>query len=96
MDRLIATNSVVSGSADTAPVSGTPQFATNGNPALSIPATTWAAYQYNAIQEELIGVITGAGLSPDRTNNGQVIAAIKSLIAAGAITGMRSGSRHRQ
>jgi hypothetical protein len=82
MDRLIATNSVPSSAADTAPVSGTPQFATSGNPATSTPATTWAAYQYNAIQEELIAIIAAGGLTPDRTNNAQVLAALRALLAS--------------
>lgn len=79
MDRLIATNSVASGAADTAPLTGTPQFATDGNPADSIPATNFPAYQYNAIQEELMAIILAAGLTPDRTNNAQVLAALRTI-----------------
>jgi hypothetical protein len=79
MDRIIATNSVAIGAADTAPVSGTPQYATAGNPATSTPATNFPAYQYNALQEELIAVIAAAGIAPDRTNNAQLLAAIKKL-----------------
>ncbi|MBB6320600.1 hypothetical protein [Paraburkholderia tropica] len=79
MDRLIASNSVPMAQADTAPTTGTPQGATDGNPASNIPATRWPSYQYNAIQEELIAVLTAGGVTPDRTNNGQIAAAIKAL-----------------
>jgi len=79
MDRLIAPFTVPAGQADVAPTTGTPQFATDGNPASNTPATEWPAYQYNAFQEELVGAITAAGFVPDRTNNGQIAAAIKRL-----------------
>ncbi|KPD17273.1 hypothetical protein ADM96_20455 [Burkholderia sp. ST111] len=79
MDRLIAPNSVIAAQADAAPVTGTPQYATDGNPATNIPATQWPAYQYNAFQEEIIAILVAAGITPDRTNNAQVAAAIKRL-----------------
>lgn len=79
MDRLIAANSVAL-PGDVAPLTGTPQAATDGDPATNTQATVWPAYQYNAMQEELIAVIAAAGLAPDRTNNAQVVAAIKKLI----------------
>ncbi|RKE35304.1 hypothetical protein B0G76_1365 [Paraburkholderia sp. BL23I1N1] len=79
MDRLIAPNSVVSAQADVAPATGTPQFATDGNPAANIPATQWPAYQYNAIQEELVAILVAAGITPDRTKTNQLAAAIRRL-----------------
>jgi hypothetical protein len=80
MDRVIATNSVaVPG--DVAPVSGTPQSFTSGNPATSTPATVLPAYQMNALQEEIRNAIVGGGLTPDRTNNAQLWAAIQGLVA---------------
>jgi hypothetical protein len=79
MDRLIAPNSVDAGHADTAPATGTPAYATDGNPATGVPATLWPSYQYNAIQEELIAILAAAGITPDRTSNAQIVAAIKSL-----------------
>ena len=82
MDRLIATNTVDAGHADTAPVSGTPGYATDGNPAVDIPATRFPAYAFNAIQEEIIGVILDAGITLDKTNNAQLLAAINSKLAA--------------
>ena len=81
MDRLIAPNSVDAAHADTAPASGTPGFATDGNPATGVPATLWPGYQYNAIQEELIAFLTAAGITPDRTNNAQILAAVRALFA---------------
>ncbi|WP_245623697.1 hypothetical protein [Paraburkholderia nodosa] len=84
MDRLIAANSVPMAQADTAPTTGTPQGATDGNAATNVPATRWPSYQYNAIQEELIAILGGANIAPDRTNNAQILAAIRALIAQSA------------
>jgi hypothetical protein len=77
MDRLIATGTVAVGSGDTAPVTGTPGEATNGVPGVT-PATQWPAYQLNAIQAELVNAILAAGLTLDRTNNAQLLAAIRT------------------
>ncbi|WP_155631562.1 hypothetical protein [Burkholderia stagnalis] len=79
MDRLIATNSVPLSGADTAPATGTPQYATTGNPATNTPATVFPAYAWNAIQEELVAVIAAGGIVLDRTNNAQMAAAIKRI-----------------
>ena len=80
MDRLIAPNTVVAGQADIAPATGSPGYATDGNPATGTPATLWPSYQYNAIQEELIAILTAAGITPDRTTNSQIASAIKRLV----------------
>ncbi len=89
MDRLIASNSVPLPQAALAPAAGTPQYATDGNPATNTPATIWAAYQYNAIQEELMAVILAAGITPDKANWAQLLAAIRTLARGGisVITG---------
>jgi hypothetical protein len=79
MDRLIATNSVNLAGADTAPVTGTPQYATSGNPATNTPATVYPAYAFNAMQDEVMNVILGAGLTPNRNAWNQLITAILSL-----------------
>ncbi|WP_168793609.1 hypothetical protein [Paraburkholderia aromaticivorans] len=79
MDRLIAPNSVIAAQADAAPATGTPQFATDGNPATNTPATQWPAYQYNALQEELIAILVAAGVTPDRTQNNQINAALRKM-----------------
>ena len=78
MDRLIATNSVDLAGADTAPLTGTPQYATDGTPPTT-PPTIFPAYQYNAIQEEILAVIAAASIAFDRTNNAQLLAAIRAL-----------------
>lgn len=83
MDRLIAPYSVTAGAADVAPATGTPGFATDGNPATNTPATIWPAYQVNAFQEELMAVIAAANITPDRTKNNQVAAAITALLQSG-------------
>lgn len=51
------------------------------------PASIFQAADYNRLQEELIGVIAGGGLTPDEADLGQVLKAIKALINAGAPVG---------
>ncbi|HVB67992.1 MAG TPA: hypothetical protein VNE67_09075 [Acetobacteraceae bacterium] len=92
MDRLIATGSVAAGFADAAPASGTPQFATSGTPGVTA-ATDFPAYQYNAIQEELLACIAAAGIVFDRTNNTQLLAAIRKL---GSPAGLMAQNGWRQ
>lgn len=87
MDRLIATNSVTQANADVAPAAGTPQYATSGDPATNTPPTVLPAYQYNAMQEELVAVITGGGLATDKTKNNQVAQAIQRGLTYAADTG---------
>lgn len=83
MDRIIAPGTVAAGSADVAPATGTPGYATDGNPATNTPATLFPAYAFNAVQEELIALILGGGLAPDRAKNNQVLSAIRALMQAG-------------
>ena len=80
MDRLNASNSVAIGQADVAPSTGTRQYATDGNPVTSTPATIFPAYWANMIQDEIRKVITDAGITPDDTNWGQLSLAIQTLI----------------
>src|SRR5215470_20705 len=56
-----------------------PGYFTDGNPATSTPATIVQADWANGITEELLSILTAAGITPDKTNNGQVLAAIQSL-----------------
>src|SRR5579872_2066455 len=86
MDRLIAANSVAMGSADTAPVTGTPQFATSGNPGTGVPATIWPAYQYNAIQEEIMAIIAAGNVANDRTNLAQMLKSLRRVFGGNATT----------
>ncbi len=93
MDLLIAPNSVPLGNADTAPISGTPQWATSGNPATNTPATVLPAYAFNAIQAELTAAIQGAGITLDRTKLTQLAAAIQKMTqGASAITAPDTGT----
>lgn len=53
---------------------------TEGDPTIPIPATTVRAAWLNSVQEELIAILAAAGISPDKTNNAQVVDAINALI----------------
>ena len=78
MDYTIAPNVTAIGSGDTAPVTGTKGEFTSGNPATSTPATVLPGYQMNAIVEEIINVILGAGITLSNANNAQLFQAIMS------------------
>lgn len=80
MDRLIANYSVPLAQADTAPTTGTPQYATDGDPATNKPATLFPAYAFNAIQDEIRNVIVAAGLTPDSTKWDQLQTAIQTML----------------
>lgn len=84
MDRLIAPNSVPLAGADLAPSSGTPQYATDGVPGTTAP-TIFPAYAWNMVQDEIMAVINAAGLTPDKTNWGQLLTAIETLISSGGL-----------
>ena len=53
---------------------------TEGDPAVPVAATTVSAAWLNAVQEELVAVITGAGLELKKSDNGQLWQAISQLI----------------
>ena len=53
---------------------------TEGDPAVPVAATTVSAEWLNAVQEELVAVITGAGLELKKSDNGQLRQAISQLI----------------
>lgn len=60
---------------------------TNGNPSLSIAATTVDDSALNAIQEEIVAVVLDAGLTLDQTNVDldQLLEAINAKVAAGGV-----------
>lgn len=60
---------------------GAPGFFTPGNPGLGQQATVPGPDFFNMVQEELAGVVLGAGLTLDatKTNFGQLLAAIVAL-----------------
>lgn len=76
MERIIAENTVNLSGADVQPVSGTPNYATSGNPFFGIPATVFPAYAWNMVQEELRNIVIAGGLTPDGTSWEQVWQAI--------------------
>lgn len=53
---------------------------TEGDPTVPVAATTVSAEWLNAVQEELVAVITGAGLELQKSDNGQLRQAISQLI----------------
>lgn len=53
-----------------------------GSPTLGIPPTMVTADWANAVQEEVVSVIAGAGMALDKEDNGQLRDAINALIAA--------------
>lgn len=64
---------------------------TEGDPTQGIPATTVTGAWLNSVQEEIAGVIEGAGDTLDKNDNGQLIAAIEAIIAANQQTGFETG-----
>lgn len=64
---------------------GTPGFFANSNPTLGVEATIVTEDWANGVQEELIAVITAAGLTPSITNNAQLLTAIQNLVGHGQL-----------
>ena len=58
------------------------------DPGTGAPGTTIDAAHMNAVQDELIALIEGAGLAPDRTNLAQLLEAVQRL--AGTTGGLRN------
>lgn len=58
---------------------GTPGYFSQGSPTGSPPATVPGQDWFNAVQEEIIAVIVAAGITPDKSNNAQLLAAIQSI-----------------
>ena len=51
-----------------APAGGTPGYFTGGNPGAGQPATVPGYEWFNAVQEEMIGMLTRAGITPAQAN----------------------------
>lgn len=84
MDLLIAPNTVTQDKADTAPATGTPGYATDGDPTPGTPRTPFPAYAWNAVQTELTTVISQSGLALNRNDNTLLYQAIKKIVDAAA------------
>lgn len=56
-----------------------PGYFTKGNPSTSTPATIVSQDWLNAVQEELVGVVVAAGLTPTKGTNTQLLAALLGL-----------------
>ncbi|MFK3911381.1 phage tail protein [Enterobacter cancerogenus] len=55
---------------------------TDGNVAGNVPPTELMGGWFTTVQREMIAVLTAAGIKTDKTNDAQVIAALKSLFLA--------------
>lgn len=84
MDRAYQSGAAVS--APSAPASPSTGYPTAGNPGSGTPATTPGPYWYHMVMEELMAVISAAGITPDQTKLTQLASAIQSgkLFAAAA------------
>jgi hypothetical protein len=58
---------------------GTGGYFTEGNPSAGTPATLVRASWLNMAQEELVAAVQAAGLTLDKTNRGQLLAAIETI-----------------
>lgn len=70
---------------------GTPGYFTKGDPSLSVPATVPGQDWFNSVQEELVAILTAAGVVPDKTDHGQIIAALEQLYWSSRNDGEGSG-----
>jgi len=68
---------------------GTPGFWSNGSPSNNyVDGTIADADWFNAIQEELIAVVTAGGITPQKTSRNQVLNAIIALIGSNDVKDM--------
>lgn len=57
---------------------------TEGNPAAGVPATLLKAAWFNAIQRELVALVSGAGINLSASDDSQVLKAVKALAGVAA------------
>ncbi|WP_260927337.1 hypothetical protein [Novosphingobium sp. 9] len=60
---------------------GTPGYFTRGNVATGVAPTIFTADFANIIQEELMAIVTAGGIAPAKSDNGQVLEALRALFA---------------
>ncbi|HHH0255552.1 TPA: hypothetical protein ACPZQ5_004421, partial [Yersinia enterocolitica] len=65
---------------------------TRGNPQTGVPATALDDDYFDAIQEEIAGVIESTGTALDKNNRAQLLAAINSIIASGGSGFLKKGN----
>lgn len=65
-----------------APAGGTPGYFSAPDPGGGVPATVPGYEWYNAVQEEIVALITAAGLTLNPANNAQMSEAVQRLIDA--------------
>jgi hypothetical protein len=75
------------------PAGGTPGYFGPGDPGTNTPATIPGYDWFNAVQEEILGPIEAAGLTPDEDDRGQLLTALnagwgmaKSISTSGYLT----------
>lgn len=64
---------------------GTPGWFTGGNPSTGTPATILDADWFNALQSELVNILTAAGITQSKTNSTQILQAIQTLTGPGRL-----------
>lgn len=85
MDRITGTNAV--------DIGGGKLGFRDRNLAAGITGTAIIARWLNGVQEELLGVIEEAGLTPDDENNGQLLAGLQLLFGGGGTLGASGWQR---
>lgn len=90
MDRIFhPTASASPPTVDAHPTSG---FPTPGNPLASVPATVFTAWVAHMLIEELRGIVSGAGITPDKANVTQAQFAVRRMAAANVTTHSATGA----
>lgn len=77
-------NSTAAGALKTPKPAGTPGFFTSGDPGLGVPATIVDDDFMNMIMLEMINVVQGAGLIPNKENYTQLLTSIQQIAAQAA------------
>lgn len=65
-----------------APVTPSSGYPTGGDPGMSVGATVPGAWWFHSLGEEMRAVLVAAGITPDTSNNAQLLEAIQRLIDA--------------
>lgn len=82
MDRVYKAGAA--GSPPSATENTSSGYFTGGNPGTGTPATTPGPYWFHMVTEEILAVLSAASVTPDKTNTGQLAAAISALITSGS------------